>query len=509
MNCIWGFSHDRFNSKRDSKQFSGPRDQTSPVRNQLSISGEEPLLHHYRGGYSRKVRENSCAETYHEAQIHSNTSQQADDIAITTAPRIADPPPPPLVASPTSGKRQGGVISLLSLPSFIPSKSLSCKSCPGSPDSKNRVRKVQSFNDKWSMIKVIPPSPRKSVCSGKYLLPQELVKGLIQGIPKDIFFTPLRISKGIRENGVAHHHRDTICRSQPPLCSHVLQIHGPDGQETEQCIVKNRETQHNDEGVRYHDERSLRKGEADDEEEVLVCGHSISTYPRILEDGSGIREKGDSLENGRRQGDPICDHFEVGVYSNGLIFCVCDGCGWGLAPAQAAKTVCRTFISSLQGHSLVVDPHSVIREEAGSSYENPPTRERSVSDGDSLFKKGAMKVVEMVTALNVSIAAAHRMEKKHSVQNLARTLLEVVAEAHNNIFVGKRIWDCGTTTVCAGLLVDLVDDKDHKQELSSSSNVKKKGLIMVSLGDCKAYSFSRRLGKIVVMRSFPNSGSSF
>ena len=62
------------------------------------------------------------------------------------------------------------------------------------------------------------------------------------------------------------------------------------------------------------------------------AGRSMSTYPY-------------NKRAGRRDGDPIADSFVARVYENRVVLAVADGCGWGAAPALAARTAVRTFNS--------------------------------------------------------------------------------------------------------------------------------------------------------------------
>eukprot|EP01116_Phalansterium_solitarium_P000643 TRINITY_DN10485_c0_g1_i1.p1 TRINITY_DN10485_c0_g1~~TRINITY_DN10485_c0_g1_i1.p1 ORF type:complete len:913 (+),score=258.32 TRINITY_DN10485_c0_g1_i1:60-2798(+) len=71
--------------------------------------------------------------------------------------------------------------------------------------------------------------------------------------------------------------------------------------------------------------------------EDIVCGKSVSTYPR------------DSL-TGKREGDPICDQFCASVYDNRIISVVADGCNWGEEPKEAARKATRITTQYIKRH---------------------------------------------------------------------------------------------------------------------------------------------------------------
>ncbi len=258
----------------------------------------------------------------------------------------------------------------------------------------------------------------------------------------------------------------------------------------------------------------------------------------------------------------------------GLIFCVCDGCGWGRAASEAAKTVCNTFMRSLHENPIIVQSKSKKAESEEKEKEKPVHgRQRAKSDTDrGKINRVAIKVMEMVTGMGGDKQLSN--QPKNGIRDIAEILLSIIADAHNNIFVGREIWDCGTTTVCAGMIVELDeknsiledyergdesgdyplgdqsgsagskgdkrdqpkeerkmkrrsltlvrDEEKDKQERETNEEtnwkgkksinrlteteckrkkedkeeeVTKKGIVMVSVGDCKVYHFSRRTCK--------------
>eukprot|EP00005_Dracoamoeba_jomungandri_P000321 CAMPEP_0174257412 /NCGR_PEP_ID=MMETSP0439-20130205/6548_1 /TAXON_ID=0 /ORGANISM="Stereomyxa ramosa, Strain Chinc5" /LENGTH=1170 /DNA_ID=CAMNT_0015340483 /DNA_START=326 /DNA_END=3838 /DNA_ORIENTATION=- len=158
-----------------------------------------------------------------------------------------------------------------------------------------------------------------------------------------------------------------------------------------------------------------------------VVARSISTYPRFLSDP------------GMRQGDPICDYFKIHTYQNGLVFCVCDGCGWGWSSATASKSVSDTFTEFL----------------------------------------------ECVTELRETDDMVQEIQPR-SVAQLFKYLLKGLAKSHNAIFQGKESWECGTTTVVAGAVVSLSDTIQ-----SPDTQHFDRALALVCVGDCKVYLYQR------------------
>jgi len=64
-----------------------------------------------------------------------------------------------------------------------------------------------------------------------------------------------------------------------------------------------------------------------------LAAQTISTYP---------------LRGNNRQGDPICDRYGFGIYENGVISVVADGCNWGERPKWAAEKCRNTVLDYLK-----------------------------------------------------------------------------------------------------------------------------------------------------------------
>ncbi|KAL6043570.1 PPM-type phosphatase domain-containing protein [Balamuthia mandrillaris] len=242
-----------------------------------------------------------------------------------------------------------------------------------------------------------------------------------------------------------------------------------------------------------------------------VCaasGRTISTYPNIL--ALGIR-----------QGDPICDCFAAVPCHNGAILCVCDGCGWGNAPAEAARRARATFVRSLKELAIkpVSDedgdgdgdgeeesneeergrrddgevtgtstPWSLRLAESDSAIlsRNPPNSSSSEmhgrEGGGSLIKAATTATAHAATNATIptiittktkprlTTAAATQTggRRFETLSDAAEMLLELVVKAHNNIIEDKdNIFDAGTTTLLAGLVLQV-----NRKELSTTARSK-------------------------------------
>lgn len=134
--------------------------------------------------------------------------------------------------------------------------------------------------------------------------------------------------------------------------------------------------------------------------ECIMSGRTVSSYPRILE------------APGLRQGDPICDCFGGRSFTNGHIFCVADGCGWGHSVRDAAVAARTTFLD---------------RVEEG-------------------------------------------LPRCRSIRDIAHLLLKTLARAHNNIMEGKSAFEAGTTTLVAAVVCRLRSDllSEMRDEMSNT-----------------------------------------
>lgn len=164
-----------------------------------------------------------------------------------------------------------------------------------------------------------------------------------------------------------------------------------------------------------------------DESAALVeddsCCKTISTYPHLstmLSDGSV------TVDKNVRQGDPICDQACLERFENGVLVALADGCNWGEKPRKAALLASRTFVEYV--------------------------------------KRSASEVL--------------------TVQDAGQLFLQAFVQAHHRIVEGfeDKWWECGTTTLLGGALVQLKDPYNPW------------GFVCASVGDCKAFLITRRKG---------------
>eukprot|EP01125_Pyxidicula_operculata_P011412 TRINITY_DN3738_c2_g1_i3.p1 TRINITY_DN3738_c2_g1~~TRINITY_DN3738_c2_g1_i3.p1 ORF type:complete len:1577 (+),score=500.93 TRINITY_DN3738_c2_g1_i3:781-5511(+) len=148
-----------------------------------------------------------------------------------------------------------------------------------------------------------------------------------------------------------------------------------------------------------------------------IAGLSISTYPFIpkpLPDGTfEITDE--------RLGNPICDQFILERYHNRTLFAIADGCNWGVKPRNAAKAAVKTFIEF---------------------------NRRYIFDSST-----------------------------DTTQHIMKSFLRSFAAVQTKILEGfeENWWDCGTTTLLGGAIVE-TEDPDRPW-----------AFISLNVGDCKAY----------------------
>jgi hypothetical protein len=116
-----------------------------------------------------------------------------------------------------------------------------------------------------------------------------------------------------------------------------------------------------------------------------AAAKSISTYP---------------LLPGRpyREGDPICDRYQIQLNERGTFICVSDGCNWGEKPRRAARLVNK----------------------------------------------------------NIRAYVNKYMCKQRTIRGAVEVLLAAVAEGHLSVFDGREeTWISGGTTVTAGVILEV------------------------------------------------------
>ena len=157
-----------------------------------------------------------------------------------------------------------------------------------------------------------------------------------------------------------------------------------------------------------------------------LCGRTVSTYPKLTRTGpDGIVVP----INNDRQGDPICDQFCIERMENKVIFSVADGCNWGAQPRRAALIASRTFCDFVK----------------------------------------------------------HNLSQMTTINETGNMFLHAFEAAHNRIVEGfeqSKIWECGTTTLLGGAIMELAPTAQFVE--------RRWGVVLASVGDCKAFLISSR-----------------
>jgi serine/threonine protein phosphatase PrpC len=138
-----------------------------------------------------------------------------------------------------------------------------------------------------------------------------------------------------------------------------------------------------------------------------------------------------TIDNRRRDGDPIADVYSVRIYDNGACFAIADGCGWGPRSFKAAT-------KAIEGYSDYADKNI-------GSIEN--------------------------------------------VRDAARFLLRAMCKAHEKIWEPPaHHWEVGSTTLLGAVLLKL--DRDDSSDSESSFGPAPYVLVCSNIGDCKAFVIS-------------------
>jgi CRP-like cAMP-binding protein len=172
-----------------------------------------------------------------------------------------------------------------------------------------------------------------------------------------------------------------------------------------------------------------------------LCGRTVSTYPRMSKLGTDGKVV---LVGAERQGDPICDQFCIERMENKAIFAVADGCSWGAQPRRAAIIASRTFCEFVK----------------------------------------------------------HNLSQMTTVREAGKLFLHAFAAAHHRIVEGfeqQKIWDCGTTTLLGGAVLELAPSAQYVE--------RRWGVVIASLGDCKGFIISSRYKTVVDMTAGSRQGS--
>lgn len=172
-----------------------------------------------------------------------------------------------------------------------------------------------------------------------------------------------------------------------------------------------------------------------------LCGRTVSTYPKLTRTGQdGVVRP---LPNDPRQGDPICDQFCIERMENKVIFAVADGCNWGAQPRRAALLASRTFCDFVK----------------------------------------------------------HNLSQMTTINETSNMFLHAFEAAHTRIVEGfepSKIWECGTTTLLGGAIMELAPTAQYVE--------RRWGIVLASVGDCKAFLISSRYKTVIDLSQGSRSG---
>ena len=160
---------------------------------------------------------------------------------------------------------------------------------------------------------------------------------------------------------------------------------------------------------------------------------SIDESERLIQDWLCVRSVSTYPRDlqGIREGDPIADQYAIARIDNRVISALADGCSWGVEPKEAARKASRMFVSYLKRHNDLIQ----------------------------------------------------------STQDAADFILRSYEAAHRSIVYGRNeenLFLAGTTTMCAGILLELVNPEQGKPF----------AFVCASIGDCKGYSYNPKTDKI-------------
>lgn len=161
-------------------------------------------------------------------------------------------------------------------------------------------------------------------------------------------------------------------------------------------------------------------------EKDLSC-KIISTYPRR----SYIGEDGKVVIENEKQGSPICDQLCIERFENKTIIALADGCNWGKKPRDAALKASRTFCEYVKWNLPSIG----------------------------------------------------------TIREAGKLSLEAIVQAHRRIIEGcdSKWWECGTTTLIGGCLVEIN---------GNTNDFPKWGFVCASVGDCKSFKVSSSTKKV-------------
>ncbi|KAL6059374.1 PPM-type phosphatase domain-containing protein [Balamuthia mandrillaris] len=164
------------------------------------------------------------------------------------------------------------------------------------------------------------------------------------------------------------------------------------------------------------------------------------------------------IKSSERVGDPICDSYAVQVLPHHTIMAVADGCNWGEKPKEASRLACSSFIeyfrSSFDKMSTLKDVGRVLLR---------------------AFARAHTKILESGMPAVSGEKASPRMEADGSQVRARKKTTQVSFS--------------GTTTLIGGVLLELPSE-------SAEQFGAQWAFVCASVGDCKAFLYSRSTGTV-------------
>eukprot|EP01088_Endostelium_zonatum_P017200 TRINITY_DN4955_c0_g1_i1.p1 TRINITY_DN4955_c0_g1~~TRINITY_DN4955_c0_g1_i1.p1 ORF type:complete len:477 (+),score=124.25 TRINITY_DN4955_c0_g1_i1:225-1655(+) len=181
------------------------------------------------------------------------------------------------------------------------------------------------------------------------------------------------------------------------------------------------------------------------------CGFG-STYP--IDSKKEAKAKASGVEfNGEHLGDPICDCYGINFHEDHVVFCIADGCNWGVKPRDAARTGCKAFIDYMIDDDVLPE-----------------------------IKDTRTAVTHMIRAFSVCQKSILRATTGTSTL-LGAVILRSADDAEQSISASS------------------LDPRTSPQETRGRYN-----FMCLSLGDCKVFRYNKRLSNVqeITERSRPN-----
>ncbi|KAH3759474.1 1-phosphatidylinositol 4,5-bisphosphate phosphodiesterase delta-4 [Pelomyxa schiedti] len=226
------------------------------------------------------------------------------------------------------------------------------------------------------------------------------------------------------------------------------------------------------------------------------CANVISTYPP-------------STTPGKQVGDPICDQYSVSLATDKIIFALADGCNWGDKPKNAAsnavnnfvefsKTYCRNVKTVKElGKMLLRALAHANRSIFGSHFQDNTTE----AIGSTTILAGIVFRAEEISAPVVCLDEVSQVASSCTVNlghALSNTFLPSPKVLHTS---APRLGSLRASGVISSPAKVIVKKKSEKIPF-------KWMCMLVSVGDCKVFHWSKRLARILPDFTLKNRGDS-